>query len=608
MGVFLSQNLSAQEKLQSTTQNTLPYRHALYYFFQDKNLAAITLLELAKSKALKKNNLLYESSEREIDFLLGSLYFEYGLSGEAEKAFQDLLANKTQESLKNKVWFNLARVNYQRAEFDKSESFLEYITAPLTPKREAEKKYFDINLLLKKQQFEAAILKIKSYKRDNIWAIYSYYNLGAALLNQQQVESALLWLNKVTQYQGSDAELLALKDGTYFMLGLYFLREQQPQKALDYLSKIQIESLLSKQAILASGWAYSQLPDLKDQKVPNQQKALGYWRYLQNTQSFGEATQEALLALALHYQERDQKHQALQYYQFAEQLFGKLLSQYEQINDLIGAEQLQLNQQQYLKLEPNQQQILRLLFADFNFQQEIRRLNELLAIQQQLNLWDGSLPTLGIMLEQRQKAFQLKKPQIEQSIDLEQLAALKAKRDDLAQQVETIETEKHYLELANEEEADALDQLAFIESIINKIKDRRDTSDEQATHDFLKGIVSWQVEIEFTPRLWQMKRQVQLLNRALDQADQAIISLADSSKGNEQKIQSLANRLDQQLSELRLIKQKVDTSLQQQKQHLRQFALSFLDAQKQLIVKRQINARYSIAVISDELSKIESAL
>ena len=86
----------------------LHYGDVLFYFFQDDYFDSITRLLAAQQLERLPH------TEGEAELLLGGLYLSLGEHVEAGKIFEALLAGKTSEAVRNRAWFYLGKVWYQR--------------------------------------------------------------------------------------------------------------------------------------------------------------------------------------------------------------------------------------------------------------------------------------------------------------------------------------------------------------------------------------------------------------------------------------------------------------------------------------------------------------
>ncbi|HTV02344.1 MAG TPA: hypothetical protein VMF13_17485, partial [Luteitalea sp.] len=100
----------------------LHYGDVLFYFFQDDYFDSITRLLAAQQLERLPH------TEGEAELLLGGLYLSLGEHVEAGKIFEALLAGKASEAVRNRAWFYLGKVWYQRGYLQESERALRKVS------------------------------------------------------------------------------------------------------------------------------------------------------------------------------------------------------------------------------------------------------------------------------------------------------------------------------------------------------------------------------------------------------------------------------------------------------------------------------------------------
>ncbi len=593
--------LSVADERHDQSIQDLPYGLALYEFFKDKPLAAITELDVGKFR----ERLTQQPDDAEL--LLGGLYFAYGLPDEAQSIFNQLIDEKTEEDTQNRIWFNLARVHYEQGKFSQSLELLKRIENNLPPQREAQKHHLLTNLHLRNQDYEQASKSAGKIKSESIWRPYSAYNLGVALAKSENNEQANDWLNKATAYESDNQEVLALLDSTHLALGLNALRQRKAEEAIDNFIKIRLSGPLSNKALLGTGWAWS----LKE--APDQ--ALNYWLTLKNKGQIDGATHEAILAIPYAIEQKGNKVLATQYYDQAARNYDELLLQMDSIIERIQDDQLiaTLHQQhlvddafgtmiQQETLLSANTPYLHQLFASTDFQLEIRHYQELLDIQASLQRWQNELPVLQLMLDERKLSFEQKRPLVEQTTSFTELEDLKTRRNELADEVTRIEQQEDYLALAYEDEVDYLEQLEDIERTFRLLKDQQDFSEEQEKFRLLSGLLNWQISTDFPRRFWAVKSELIQLDRAMEKASASAESLAQSADLNEVKLDDFSSRIIGQDALIAEHLNKVAELIQQQQQLINGLAIKDIETQKNHVRQLRLSARYSLARLYDEIA------
>jgi hypothetical protein len=578
----------------------LYYGQALYEYFQQNKLAAITRLMTAAVRPP-----LAGAQPDESNLLLADLYYNYGLYEESRSLFAQLLDAEVSDSIQNRIWFNLARVRYDQGYRDDARDLLSRITDQLPQGIEAERKYLLTNLYLGNGEYELAADESQQIDSQSIWKTYARYNLGVVLIENQDLQQGEKILDRLGQMEVGNTELLALRDQSNLSLGLKYLRLGQPQEALESLKRIRLEGPLSNQALLASGWAWYRLQQFD--------KALQPWRYLLQRNAIDLSTQEAILAIPANYVEAGNDRLAIRYYKLAAEQFDLQLESLQGAirsigdNALIDAlrETTLLQDRGNLQRQPPASVVtpqLQSLLASEGFHREIKRYQDLLDIRQSLDDWDNNLPALELMLDERSRAFAERLPTLAQSASFDQYEQLVLRRDALAAQLAEIESGENYLALAGVDEVDHLERIESVADSIAKIGAQRDTVDQQQMLRVLSGLLNYQLATDYPRRLWKSRKQLIQLDRALEKADARVVGLRRITERTQLDLKDFRGRISGQSEKVSLLGTRVAGLLQQQEQRINQLAIEAIRAQQQHVRQLRLNARYELARISDKLA------
>src|SRR5450432_2526474 len=104
----------------------LAYGDVLYYFFQDDYFDSITRLLAARQLGRIPH------TREEAELLLGGLYLSLGQHVEAGRIFDALLAQNTSQNVRDRAWYYLGKVWYQRGYLTESERALRQVSGTLS--------------------------------------------------------------------------------------------------------------------------------------------------------------------------------------------------------------------------------------------------------------------------------------------------------------------------------------------------------------------------------------------------------------------------------------------------------------------------------------------
>ena len=593
----------------------LYYGQALYQYFQQNELTAITSLMTAATRPTRAGSQLDEAN-----LLLADLFYSYGLHEESRSLFAQLLNAEVSDSVQNRIWFNLARLRYEQGHHDHARDLLSRINDQLPGRIEAERNYLLTNLYLETGEYDLAADQSLQIDSKSIWKSYARYNLGVALIEDQdpqqgkeilarlgQMEPGQMKLGQkelVQKDMGSE-ELLALRDLSNLSLGLKHLRLGQPETALQSLLRIRLEGPLSNQALLASGWAWYRLDQFD--------KALLPWRILLQRNAVDSSTQEAILAIPANYAESGNDRLAIRYYEIAAKQFDLQLESLQDsilsIGDdaLIAAlrETALLEDRGNLQRQPPITTVtpqLHLLLASEGFHREIKHYQELLDIRQSLGDWDNNFPVLELMLGERRRTFAEKLPTLQQSSGFDQYEQLSLGRDQLAARLAGVESSEDYLALAGVEELDHLERLQRVAGSIDIVGSQRDTADQREMLRLLSGLLNYQLATNYPRRIWKSRKQLIQLDRALNEADVRVVGLRRITDRTQLDLTEFRARISGQSGKISALGTRVAVLLKQQEQRINQLAIDAIRTQQQHVSQLRLNARFELARIYDKLA------
>jgi tetratricopeptide (TPR) repeat protein len=269
-GLLLALPLAAAEKnvkpdpdgLAPQDVKDLHYGDVLFYFYQDDFFDSITRLLAARQLERLPN------TQGEAELLLGGLYLSLGEHVEAGNIFERLLNSNTSEAVRNKAWFYLGKVWYQRGYLEESERALRQVSDKTQPRISAERYMLLAQLMLRQDRYDDAIAALSAWHGPPDWTAYAEFNLGVALVRKGRLPDAIVHLDQVGRMETSSEELLALRDKANLALGFAFLQAQRPADALPILERVRLDGPYSSKALLGVGWADSSLGDFKRALVP----------------------------------------------------------------------------------------------------------------------------------------------------------------------------------------------------------------------------------------------------------------------------------------------------------------------------------------------------
>ena len=278
----------------------LAYGDVLFYFYQDDYFDSITRLLAAQQNDRLPN------TQGEAELLLGGLYLSLGEHVEAGKIFETLLNSNTTEAVRNKAWFYLGKVWYQRGYLEESERALRQVSDKIQPRTNAERYMLLAEIMMRQGRYDDAIAALRAWHGPRDWTAYAEFNLGVALVRRGRLPEAIPHLDQVGRIATSSEELLALRDKANLALGFALLQAQRAADARPFLERVRLEGPYSSKALLGVGWADSALGEFKRALVP--------WLTLTKRNLLDSAVQESYLTVPYAYNQLGATGQAAESY------------------------------------------------------------------------------------------------------------------------------------------------------------------------------------------------------------------------------------------------------------------------------------------------------
>jgi TolA-binding protein len=580
----------------------LSYGVALYNFFQDRYFSAINELLVAQER---------RPGSRQLDdneLLLGSLYLSYGLQQNADRIFKVLVDEKTSPYTRDRAWFNLAKLQYQRGLIKEASQALQHVQDTLPGYRNAERLNLLTNIYLQEHQYDKALATASEFSGSSAWEDYARFNLGVSLVKQGQVEEGTRQLEAVGKIDPDTPELTALRDKANLALGFSLMRMDQPEQASEAFQQVRLAGPLSNKALLGIGWAWN-VQHLYE-------KALVPWLELQNRSPLDPAVQESLLAIPYTMEKINKPKLALVNYNKANQHYEQQLQELEHtITAIQNGELLRALRPSNLGDEtalsiyrsklPKSITVpyIYTLLASEQFQLALNNYQDLLYLNYVLQRWGQYLPTFKLMLQERRRAYHEKLPEVTGDVRVKQLQRLQQERDQLAREVRRIEKQQDMLALATDDELETIELLQSIKQQLDGLSGKTDLSEELAKYRLFYGIVYWQIGSNSVPRIWQLKKNLKELDQALAETKAANASLQSAWNKAPVRFEGFSARIKGKGNHIKRMQQRVQDALNEQQHIIQSLALREVYQQRERLKAYQVRAKFAQARLYDTMSK-----
>lgn len=582
----------------------LHWGDVLFYFYQDDYLQALTRLGAAQDFNRVSNHAV------EAELLKGGLYLSLGQHEEAGRIFKALLNDNVPLDVRNRAWFYLAKVWYQRDYLEDAATALASIRGALPGDLEPERHLLEAQVLMYLNRYDEAIRALERWQpvgdRSDVWSSYARFNIGVALVRQERLDEAAELLNEVGQIAVPTEELAALRDKANLALGFAWLKADRPEDAKQVLQRVRLQGPQSNKALLAVGWA--------DSAEKRYNKALAPWLELRDRDMLDAAVQESYLAIPYAYAQLAATGQAAQQYVTAVEAFaaesqridqsiqairdGKLL---DAIVDNDKADQVGWYWQlQNLPDAPETRYLYHLL-ATHEFQEGLKNYRDLKLMQRNLATWTLSVAAFEDMVDTRRRAFDQRRSGLQKTLDAVDLDALEAHKNELESRLGASERDNDVAALATSREREQWAKVRRIEAVLAKA-DQNDPMVQEMREKarLIRGKLLWDFNSSYKARLWRARKESRELDVAYKEARRRWVLVERAREDYPARTEEFARRVATLPPRIGGLTARLEATAQAQNQYLAAIAVKELEAQKQRLASYSLQARFALASIYDK--------
>ncbi len=579
------------------------YGQALFDFYQGEYFDSIVDILAADERGRLPNH------AEDAELLLGGLYLSYGLHDTAAEIFERLLATKTRPEVRDRTWFFLAKIRYQRGYFERALEALQAIERPLIKSLRPEKRMMQAQTLMALGRYDEAAILLERWRGPGEWHHFASYNLGVAYIRAGNLQQGANILEDITAKRGVDREeFQSLQDKANVALGYSYLQNEQPELAKKALQRVRLNGPFSNKALLGVGWA--------DAAMENYGKALVPWLELRGRDLLDSAVQESLLAIPFAYGKLSANNEAAQQYLLA---INAYVEETARLNEAIAriedgtvvtgmlADELDKDLGWYWQLDsvPDsyESRYLYHLLAGHAFQEALKNFRDLAALQKNLRVWQENVEVFDHMLGTRKQAFEARLPGALALMESADLNALAAQSDALRAEVQSIEDNADLVALAPEKEAELWREIVQLEKTPGLDQDWPEAQAAREKIRLLKGVLTWQMEKSFPARVWQLKNNLRDLDRTLAHSEDLKQKAAQALRDEPDVLAEFGERVAAISPRIEIMLQRLSDLLALQQAEVNRIAVSELKARKARLETYTVQARFALASIYDKASE-----
>ena len=571
---------------------------SLFYFYQERYFTALTNLMVSQHFG----RVAHHADEAEV--LRGGLYLSYGLHREAAEVFTRLIEKGAPPSVRDRAWYYLAKIRYQRGFLAEAEEALERIKGRLPADLEEDRWLLRANVLMARGDYAGAAEALKPLATEGKAALYARYNLGIAMIKSDQLAQGAQMLDAIGVGAAANEEFLSLRDKANVALGFTALQEKHPEQARIYLERVRLSGMLANKALLGFGWAADALSRPSDALVP--------WSELTGRDASDAAVLEAKLAVPYALAEMGAYSQALEQYRDAISTFdhenvsldesiaairsGRLLDGLLASNP--GEEMGWFWNIDRLPDMPHARHLVEVM-ALHQFQEAFKSYRDLQFLARNLRGWQDNLSVIEDMLANRRQAFAARLPQIQAAARATGISKLEQRRDELKDDLSRAQGQADGFAFADAKERALLVRLERVRATLERAHADPQTDAARERYRRVSGALRWQLAQEFAQRFWDAKKDLNQLTAELARARSLDTDLARAQKEEPARFDQFAARIAALQQRIRALLPRVEALLRLQRGAVQEMAVEELQEQKERLAIYGTQARFAVAQIYD---------
>jgi hypothetical protein len=577
------------------------YGDALFHFFQDHYFTSVTTLMASQHFGRVSHH------DAESEILRGGMLLSYGLTKESGQIFARLIES-TSPKVRDRAWFFLAKIRYQRGYLPEAENALAQVEGNLPEGLQEERILLQANLLMAHGDYTAAadILNGMSLKAPS--SRYARYNLGVALLKlndtPRSVARGMAILDDLGRMPAEDEEFRSLRDRANVALGFTALTEGDAKLARSYLERVRLKSLQSNKALLGFGWAADSLKDPKLALVP--------WIELAGRDVGDSAALEARIAVPYAYVKLGAYGQALDHYNAAIAAFEEeskalkesivALRSAKWIDTMIdanpGDEMGWFWRLGDLPEVPHAAHLSQVL-AQHEFQEAFKNYRDLRYLAKNLDDWKSKLGIFDAMLEARRKAFADKLPPVQARVGDTGIELLAKRRDTVAEEIARGEQAGDGVAFADAKELDLLERVKTLQSALDAPSAEAEVTALRDRVRLASGLLSWQLAKKQTDRAWALQKEMQRIDAELVEIRRRDAELLAAQKEEPARFDRFGQRIAALTPLLNVMIPRVAALSREQQKAVQDVAVAELTRQQERLADYTTQARFAVAQLYD---------
>jgi hypothetical protein len=574
------------------------YGDTLFHFYQSHYFSAVTGLMASQHFGRVSQH----ADEAEV--LRGGLLLSYGLHTEAGAIFARLIDKGAPPAVRDRAWYYLAKIRYQRGLASEAEAALARIEGRLPGELNDDRALLQAQLLMVRGDYAAAAAVLRGLRDSGEASRYARYNLGVALVRSGDTAAGNALLDALGQTPAVDEEQRALRDKANVALGFAALQDNRPQDARAALQRVRLASLQANKALLGFGWAAASMKETKLALVP--------WSKLMQRDPSDAAVLEARLAVPYAYAELGAYGQALAGY---EQAVADYEREQSALDESIAAIRNGKLVQGLLERNPGAEMgwfwsigelpelphaaHLTSVLAEHEFQEAFKNYRDLLFLEHNLSDWADRLGAFDDMLANRKQAYGERLPRTREQARGISLPAMRERRVAVAAELARVEAQTDAAALADENELALKQRLERAKATIALMGETPESAEARERLRRAEGALTWRMTDQFPARLWEAKKSLHTIDQQLAEAAGREAALAQAQRDEPARLAGFDGRIAALDGRVKALIPRVAALAGEQRIAVQDIAVAALERQKERLATYATQARFAVAQLYD---------
>jgi len=575
--------------------DALRYGTTLFDFYQQNYFQALT--ELMTAQELQELGRHADQAQ----LLRGGMSLSFGMDRLAEEIFVDFLAQADESVDRDRAWFYLAKMAWQRGEKTRANEAIARISADYEGRLSDEAKFLQASISLGDGGRVFTQNAVDGFKRKSIWRYYLYYNLGASYAAQGEWANALEYYGKFSDAPQRSREFRSLRDRGLTAAGFAHMALGEFAPASASFKQVRLNSPFSNRALLGYGWSLTEAAEFHE--------ALSPWVALSERSLLDKSVRESLLAIPYAYSQLDRPTLALEGYTEAADVYSKelvalaeILEEFRsaQLNELLGISDDDASAWLFdadLLPEGRFAPYLQHLVSKHAFQVALRELRDLHSVSAHLRSAQERLENLVNVDYEQQVVWSSLIEQDKRSALAQRQQSLQTATQQLRTQLNTALAQNSHRALATAQQRARWERYERALALAQQLPD---SAAKLERLQFLHGLLQWEDSENYPAQAWTVKSELAQLEELQQESESALVALDTAISDRAQsdfspRIASMQTRVVQQMDA-------VTASLIVAEEVVRQLAIEELQYQELQLAEALGHSRLAIARLYDQSS------